>query len=207
MQTLIFKSAKLKCRILLIDDDNDALPISDLQADEYAITQIYSVSPVDLRECEQGKYDVIVLDYNGVAPLTLCPDDGFGVFSRIRAANPQQYIIAISAQKYDISQTAYLKEANDYIKKPSNLAETKNSLDEAIKHNFNPNIVYQRIEKTLIDYGVDYKQARKVVDKLKKVRSSDSGEYMKIISSVNSSLSTINSIISLSIQLVKCFDQ
>lgn len=182
-----FPKAKRNCRILLIDDDPDALPIDDLKSDEYNIEQRKKVDAGLLRNCESAVYDLIVLDYNGVAPASICPDDGFGVFERIRKSNPDQYIISISAQTYDISKTEYFKKANAYLKKPTDLVTTKKALDEGIEQLFHREFIFDRISNALTANGIPKKRAERLIQSL---RSEDIKSYSQVESIAQNILKT-----------------
>ncbi|WP_417793320.1 hypothetical protein [Terasakiella pusilla] len=159
-----FSEAKRRCRILLIDDDENALPIKDLLDDGYNISQIQTVDSNNLKNCEEGTYDMIILDYNGVAPKSITPDDGFGIFTRIRSANPSQYIIAISGEAYQISKTEYFEKANDWINKPAPLTPTKEKIDKGIKLLFDLSTVLQGLKEILIKDGIPHKSADKIIN-------------------------------------------
>lgn len=159
-----FANAKHRCRILLIDDDPIALPIKEISNDGYNITQREAVDAELLKQCEDGVFDIIVLDYNGIAPASITPNDGFGVFERIRNSNPQQYIISVSGQTYDISKTAYFKQANDWLKKPTDLATTKDKLDTGIKFLFDRTEVIERLKRQLQMEGLQQKSIAAVIN-------------------------------------------
>lgn len=168
-----FSRAKRVCRIFIIDDDPQALPVQELQSAGYNVQQVETVDADVMRMCEEASYDVILLDYTGVAPKNITPDDGFGVFERIRSANPAQYIIAISAMTYDIAKTEYFKNANDWLKKPTDLVTTKQLIDKAIHHCFDRAIIFREIETILRDSGVAGKQIGKTIENLKRTRGAD----------------------------------
>lgn len=156
-------AAKRMARIILIDDDSTALPITDLQRDGYAVHQQHAVDAPLLSRCESSAFDIIILDYNGIAPASISETDGFGVFDRIRKANPDQYIISVSAKTYDISKTAYFKDANDWLRKPTDLSSTKNALDKGIAYLFDRTALLQRLHLQALQEGATVKQADKLV--------------------------------------------
>lgn len=176
-----FAAAKRSARIILIDDDKSALPMDDLTRDNYAIRQEVLVTPELLSECETGKFDIILLDYNGIAPASLTKDDGFGVFDRIRAANPDQYIVSISAQTYDISRTAYFKEANGWLRKPTDLAETKNVIDCGIRYIFDKSQVFDRLKRQALAEGVSPKDVEKLINEFTKNDITDLNEALTLV--------------------------
>jgi CheY-like chemotaxis protein len=158
-----FAEARRRCRILLIDDDPNALPIGEITKGDYNLSQEKLVTSDLLRQCETGVFDIIILDYNGIAPKSLTPDDGFGVFERIRSTNPEQYIIAISGLTYDISKTAYFKEANDWLRKPTDLTTTNNKIDAGIRYLFDKTEVLKRLRRQLIDEGTRPQNADRLI--------------------------------------------
>lgn len=176
-----FESAKKVCRILVIDDDPQALPMDELVKSGYNISQEEEVDVHLMARCEDEHYDVILLDYIGVAPESITPDDGFGVFDRIRSANSSQYIIAISGQTFDISRTEYFKNANDWLKKPTDLIKTKEKLDKSIRRCFNRNMLLDDIRSILRNEGVSDSDVEKVLRYLRKTLTSDAD---KIVSGV-----------------------
>lgn len=176
-----FSDAKRVCRILVIDDDAQALPLNELKRSGYNIEQVEAVDVDTLRMCEEGTYDVILLDYTGVAPKSITPSDGFGVFDRIRAANPTQYIIAISAKTYDIAKTAYFKNANDWLKKPTDLVTTQQMIDKAVNHCFDRDIIFHQIEDFLRNDGVHKKEINRIIRILKNTKSNDLEKLLDII--------------------------
>jgi CheY-like chemotaxis protein len=201
-----FDRSKRSCRIVVIDDDNLAIPVDQLLNDGYNIAQLLEVDANAMRLCEQCTYDIILLDYNGVAPPEITPDDGFGVFQRIRQRNPDQYIIAISGKAFDIAKTAYLKEANDWLKKPVSLADTKAKLDKAITACFDKEHVLNEIRLRALAQGLDAKTAEKLVTKLKTASGKDSKEYYNItkgiVSDVNTFAGLIERLIKIAVALI-----
>ena len=176
-----FDSAKRVCRILIIDDDPQALPFRELKRSGYNIEQVEAVDVDVMRMCEEGTYDVILLDYTGVAPESMTPNDGFGVFDRIRSANPTQYVIAISAKTYDISKTAYFKNANNWLKKPTDLVTAKQMIDQAINHCFDREILFREIEKALRNNGISKKEIEKTIEYLRGHKNDNIGELLGMV--------------------------
>lgn len=179
-----FQKAKTRCRIILIDDEENALPIKELKQDGYYIEHAKKVDANLISRCEQGHYDIIILDYNGIAPRSISPTDGFGVFDRIRHARPEQYIIAISAKTYDISKTEYFQRANARIAKPTDLSATKNKLDDGINSLFNKNYIVEQIQKTLQSFGQDQKTIERVSKTLMRSSSTDVDSLVRDVKGV-----------------------
>ena len=179
-----FNEAKRRCRIVLIDDDPTALPLDEVVKDQYGIVQYKIVDAELLQRCESGAYDIVILDYNGIAPVSITPHDGFGIFDRIRRANPEQYIIAISAQTYDISKTAYFSEANDWLKKPTDLATTKNKIDAGIRYLFDKTAVIQRLKVAMAQEGFKQRSTAKVLNRLASANYANVDEINELIKNI-----------------------
>jgi CheY-like chemotaxis protein len=189
-------AAKRMTRIILIDDDPAALPINDLQQDGYAVHQQNFVDASLLSRCESGDFDIILLDYNGIAPASISETDGFGVFDRIRKANPEQYIISVSAQTYDISKTAYFKEANDWLRKPTDLSSTKNALDKGIAYLFDKTALLQRLRSQALREGATLKQADKLVKEFEAKELRDPDAAIAAVKKICGFVNVTNSIAS-----------
>jgi CheY-like chemotaxis protein len=198
-----YVTAKRRCRILLIDDDPSALPLEDVARDEYNISQQKAVDPDLLRQCESGVFDIIILDYNGIAPVSITPDDGFGVFDRIRNSNPQQYIIAVSGQTYDISKTAYLKDANDWLRKPTDLATTKDKLDSGIRFLFDKTAVLQRLKQQLLKEGVNQKSVDRLINEVLNRSSLDLEEITELLQKITKVVKASEQVLSLAKTVAK----
>lgn len=180
-----FSAAKRRCRIAVIDDDINALPVDDIKRDDYHLDQYQVVDGDLLRQCEQGVFDIIILDYNGIAPASISPTDGFGIFDRIRKANPRQYIISISANTYDITKTEYFKEANSWLKKPIDLLAAKQKIDDGIRTLFDRNRIVREIEQILRNQGIKEKQIRKVCEFVFENKNEDIHYIEKSIKSIS----------------------
>ena len=199
-QPLDFNKAKRTCRFLVIDDEELAIPVEALKRDGYDISQIQEVDSTYMSLCEAGTFDVILLDYNGVAPPQISANDGFGVFERIRSRNPSQYIIAISGKAFDISRAAYLREASDWLKKPASLADTKDKMDRAIRARFDQSLLFEEIKEKLIAQGVPQKSVEKFLADLSNPQSNKLKDYLQSASRLLQNSATVAGLIT---QIIK----
>lgn len=118
-----------RAKVLVIDDDENAFPIKLLQKEGYSIEYWPEVS--DLRRLEEGDFDIIFLDIQGVAG-NLGEADGIGVLKAIKNTNPNQIVVAFSAHSYDLSKMAFWKEADDGLKKPVEFLTAKETIDRML---------------------------------------------------------------------------
>jgi len=151
-----FDEIRKRARILVIDDDEKAFPYKLLQKEGYNIQYWPRVD--ELRDLESGAFDVIVLDIYGVASKDISTNDGIGVLEHIKKSNPAQLVIAYSGQKYDFSQAAFWKLADDYLGKPSSLIDCKERIDALLKQNFNPLHYWNAVIDALSHAGVPEKK-------------------------------------------------
>ncbi|MDX1737923.1 MAG: response regulator, partial [Alphaproteobacteria bacterium] len=71
---------------------------------------------------KQNQYDVVFMDVN-------MPEmDGIETTKLIRGINPDQHIIALSADETSLSETEWQQYMNDYVVKPLNIDKIKNVL-------------------------------------------------------------------------------
>jgi len=76
-----------RTRILVIDDDPHSFPFDTLRREGYAID--YWAKVENLQTLEEGRYDIIFLDIQGVAQ-EYSKEDGLGVLEHLKQANPSQ---------------------------------------------------------------------------------------------------------------------
>lgn len=119
-----------RSKILVIDDDSNALPLTLLRNEGYSVEHWDHVR--DLRRLEEGDYDIIFLDIHGVAP-NLGSEDGIGVLEAIKRTNPNQIVVAFSGQTFDLSKMDFWKHADDGLKKPVDFLTAKQTIDRMLE--------------------------------------------------------------------------
>jgi DNA-binding response OmpR family regulator len=149
-----------RARILVVDDDLTAFPHKLLQKEGYNVTYWKSVENV--RELENGEYDIIVLDIHGIARAEVSGTGGLGILSHIKKYNPAQIIIAYSGQKYDLKHADFWNIADDYLGKPSSLLDCKQKIDSLLERKFTANYYAEVLRTLLRENGVDEKRIKKL---------------------------------------------
>jgi len=153
-QSVPIELARKHSRILLVDDDPEALPLSLLKDEGYNITQWEELDADKIRRVEQGEFDVVILDIVGVAPKNVSATDGFGVLEHIKRVNPEQVVIAFSGETFDIKQAGFFEQADDRLLKPVDLVTVARMLDDVLQQYYNLNHYWKAIHAILHDQGV-----------------------------------------------------
>lgn len=153
-QSVPIELARKHSRILLIDDDPEALPLSLLKDEGYNITQWEELDAGKIRRVEKGEFDVVILDIVGVAPKNVSATDGFGVLEHIKRVNPEQVIIAFSGETFDIKQAGFFEQADDRLLKPVDLVTVARMLDDVLQQYYNLDHYWKAIYAILHDQGV-----------------------------------------------------
>ena len=116
-------------KILLLEDDTVLANILvDYLSEEYKVTHTYSMKEA-LKLCEDSSFELYVFDIN-------VPDgDGISLLKELRGFSDETPTIFITA----FSDTKYLKDAfqagaNDFIKKPFDLEELGQRIENIKKH-------------------------------------------------------------------------
>lgn len=149
-----------RARILVVDDDEKAFPYKLLEKEGYNIVWWPKIE--SLRLLENGEYDLIVLDINGIVSPDISLSDGIGVLEHLKKHNPAQLIIAYSGQKYDLSQERFWKIADDYLGKPSSLINCKEKIDALLKESFTPTFYWNSLVSILVAERVPQKNIEKI---------------------------------------------
>ena len=116
-------------KILLLEDDTALASILvDFLEDEYEVVQTYSMKKA-LTLSEDGKFDLYIFDIN-------VPDgDGISLLKELRSfadETPAIFITAFHDTKY--LKSAFESGANDFIKKPFDLEELAQRIDNIKRH-------------------------------------------------------------------------
>jgi DNA-binding response OmpR family regulator len=131
---LPIEEAKKRARIVVIDDDPTAFPVDLLRAEGYNIQQWERLE--NLRNLEEGQFDIIVLDMYGISSPALSKNDGLGILEHLKSTNPAQIVIAYSGKKFDLRHQNFWTIADDYLGKPTDMLVAKAKLDALLREKF-----------------------------------------------------------------------
>jgi CheY-like chemotaxis protein len=180
-----------RSRILVIDDQKNAFPTELLQQEGYNITYWECVKT--LAPLENGDFDIIILDLNGIATPEQSGKDGVGILRHIKSYNPSQIVIAYSAKKYDFKEGDFWKLADDFLGKPSPLIACKQKIDELLQTKFNVEHYWSILRGRMLAESVSEKNIKKlenlIVTKSNKNQHISADELSGIIKISKESLS------------------
>lgn len=154
---------KKRARILVIDDEECSFPFDLLRKEGYSIDHWTEVK--NLRDLEEGLYDIIILDITGVAKK-YDKNDGLGILEHLKDVNPSQIIVAFSGQTFDLSKNRFWKLADDALAKPVDVTKCKRLLDTMIEKKMTIEHYWQGLVSILKNEGVKEKEIKKIEKKL-----------------------------------------
>ncbi len=158
-----FADLKKRTKILVIDDDEHSFPFDILRREGYSIEHWPKVE--SLAALEEGHYDIIILDIQGVA-RELSLDDGLGVLELVKKANPGQIVVAFSSHSYDLSKNRFWRLADDSLCKPVDVSTCKRLIDSLIETKRTPQHYWKALGALLNSQGLSIKQVAKIEDKV-----------------------------------------
>ena len=197
---------KKRVRIVVIDDE-EGFPIKLFKSEGYAIDKWDKVTDVSYGKLEQGFYDIIVLDIQGVAK-DLSIDDGLGVLESIKKRNPAQIIIAYSQHSYDLNKNKFWEMADETIAKPSDFLKIKGTIDDLISREFKIERYIGTLHNVLKSGGLNNYQIREVdTEILKIVNNKKQPNWSNAFSFLRDNRELINQVISISGTILKFFNK
>jgi DNA-binding response OmpR family regulator len=137
-----FDEVKKRARLLVIDDDVFAY-LELFKADGYAIDHWPDVQ--DLTKLENGTYDLILLDVQGVGKSISPSEQGLGVLRHLRAVAPAQVIIAFSNADFSLKYHDFFSQADATLPKSADYVDFKRKVDELLKERFSLGFYVSRI--------------------------------------------------------------
>lgn len=168
-----------RVKIVVIDDDENAFPLSALRDAGYSIEHWDKVKSVE--RLEQGDFDIIILDIGGVADH-LTPAEGLGILQHLKEFNPAQIVIAFSGQSFDLSKQRFFKLADDVLPKPTDHLKCKQVLDSLIESKFTVPHLWSSVQAVLIKEGVPEKSVRKIEASLSRaIANGGPPDYTEIV--------------------------
>lgn len=199
-----FEELKKRIRIVVIDDEQ-SFPLKLFQAEGYAIEHWDKVVTVSYGKLESGFYDIIILDIKGVA-TEISKEDGLGVLENIKKKNPAQIIIAFSQHSYDLDKTKFFLQADEYIAKPSDFLNIKNSIDNLITTKFNPTRYIDSLHQLLKNNGLNDREIKKLDTQIyKTIKSGNTPKWKEIAEFSKTNGELLKQIITLGNTILKFF--
>lgn len=181
LPVISFSEVKKRTRIVVIDDDPNSFPIEILKKEGYAIDYWEDVE--ELSKLEEGAYDIIFLDIQGVGK-DYSDEEGLGILEHLKNKNPSQIVVAFSCHSFDLSKNRFWKLADDSLCKPVQAAKCKQLIDELIKNKHNPKHYWSSVSQLLIHQGYSQKKIGKLENQIcRAIENKNTHEIQNIISS------------------------
>jgi CheY-like chemotaxis protein len=136
-----FEEIRRRARILVIDDQE--FPYQQLfERDGYNVNKQDDV--VNLSDLEDGSYDLILLDLQGVGRGE-SNDEGLGVLKHLRAQRPAQIVVAYSEANFGLASQPFFQLADAVLQKSADYIDFKAKVDELLEARFSLGFYIDRI--------------------------------------------------------------
>ncbi|MCX5769042.1 MAG: hypothetical protein NTZ09_02030 [Candidatus Hydrogenedentes bacterium] len=170
---------KKRAKILVIDDEPASFPAARLAEEGYHIETWETVK--SLSKLEDGAFDIIILDYMGVADEEVSQKAGLGILEHLKKVNPAQLIIAFSAHSFDASSSNFWRLADDNLGKPIDVVKCKEVIDQLLVDKFTISHYWGTLASVLKSNGATAKDISrlegKIVESLARRETADVIEY------------------------------
>lgn len=175
---------KKRTKIVVIDDEEDSFPVAGIQNFGFTVEYWNLIDSNKLKRLENNEFDIIILDILDIVDINDLGDkNGIDILKILKNKNYNQVIVAFSGSTYDVSKGEFWKLADDFMKKPVGLLDTKEKLEQIIKDKFsNEKLInnLQEIMKLQIENQSDYKTIEDyIVNTVKKRKQLDLSKLVK----------------------------
>ncbi|WP_143446652.1 DNA-binding transcriptional response regulator [Kibdelosporangium aridum] len=194
----------LRVRILVIDDQ-DFPYIKLFKRDGYTIEKWRDVTSI--KALEQGQYDLILLDLQGVGARVSIEDQGLGVLKHIKQVRPSQLVIAYSNAEFPVKYQSFFELADGVLPKSADYFDFKRKVDDLLRNNFSLGFHMERISTALNEVGLSGRKDLKLAKKA--VRRGDTSALRQHLSRTldNVTVEKIVSIAQLAINVTRLWTQ
>lgn len=140
-----------RVRILVIDDQE--FPYVKLfKGDGYNVDKWKDVSK--LAQIEQGDYDLILLDLQGVGAAISASDEGLGVLRHIKRVRPTQLVVAYSNAEFPLQYQPFFELADGVLQKSADYLDFKRTVDDLLQAHFSVGFQIRKIEREFSQAGL-----------------------------------------------------
>lgn len=176
---------KKRTKIVVIDDEVDSFPVAGIQNFGFTVEYWNLLDSNKLKRLENNEFDIIILDILDIVDTNDLGDkNGIDILKILKNKNSNQVIVAFSGSTYDVSKGEFWKLADDFMKKPVGLLDTKEKLEQIIKDKFsNEKLInnLKEIMKLQIENQSDYKKLEDyIVNTVKKQKTLDLSKLVKL---------------------------
>lgn len=185
-----------RTKIVVVDDEKASFPTKGLQDNGYTVEWWDKVNAANLRRLENGEFDIIILDIQGIAEKSLSDTgNGLGILRRIKNVNPDQIVVAFSGQTYDLDSISFFKSADESMRKPVTLTQCMEVLDRLISEHVSVRAYWDNLQRLLEKSGVPTGKIKSL--ELTVVKSAKTGkrlsfeEIQRIVGNIDSLLTVV----------------
>lgn len=155
---LPIEEIRKRARLLVIDDQEFYyMPL--FQSDGYNIEKWDDIE--DLTKLEEGYYDIILLDIQGVG-RKYTSDQGFGILKHLKKGNPVQMIVAYSNADWSLKYQEFFEMADAKLHKQRDYIDFKETVDQLLSERFSLGFYIQRIEIIAQSHITDTKKLQQI---------------------------------------------
>jgi CheY-like chemotaxis protein len=166
---LSFEEIKKRSRLLVIDDNE--FPYKELfERDGYTIDKWDDIE--NLSKLENGYYDIILLDIQGVGE-SHSEEQGFGILKHLRTTTPAQIVIAYSNTDWSLKYQDFFDLADSRLDKRADYVDFKRKVDGLLKERFSLGFFIGRIDKILSGSVLERDKIRRTLEKSIQTRNVD----------------------------------
>ena len=158
---LSLEEIKKRARILVIDD-SDFFYLKLFKADGYSVEKWDDV--VDLNKLENGYYDIILLDIQGVG-RNQSEKEGLGILEHVKSVSPAQIIISYSNADWSLKYQEFFNKADYVFHKSDDYVHYKKKIDEFLKLRFSISFYIDKIVLMTSPYVTDQNKLKKITHK------------------------------------------
>lgn len=145
---------------LLVVDDKDFPYLKLFRANGYTMDKWSKLK--DLPGLESGKYDVILLDLQGVGNVE-STEQGLGVLGHLREVSPAQIVVAYSNAEWSVEYQAFFQSADAVLHKSKDDYVTfKRTVDSLLDQRFSLGFYLDRATRELHGSGVSDAVTKKI---------------------------------------------
>lgn len=164
------KEIIVRVRILVIDDQE--FPYVKLfKRDGYNVEKWKDVGK--LAQIEQGDYDLILLDLQGVGSTISVSEQGLGVLRHIKKVRPTQLVIAYSNAQFSLQYQSFFELADGVLQKSADYLDFKRKVDELLQANFSVGFQIRRIEREFSQAGLSPDKGVKLARRALRTRDTE----------------------------------
>lgn len=157
-----------RVRMLVIDDQE--FPYLKLfRRDGYNIDKWRDVTR--LVDIEQGKFDLILLDLQGVGRGISGADQGLGVLKHIKNVRPMQLVVAYSNAEFPLKYKPFFDLADGVLQKSDDYGDFKRKVDDLLKGHFSVGFHIGQVEQKFTEMGLSGRKGARLAKRVVRSRN------------------------------------